>query len=426
MKRKISMLLAAVCLLAALLPACGKKQEPTPTLRIVTNVGFQDEQLGGEDDLKSVIEHFGGLPDGTEIELEVLPMEGAELHTRLTRLRTEMLSGGGPDVFLTYAPPVPDRELLFQIPETAMEKYFMPLDELKDSARHMDWGAMNEKVMAAGQTDNGQMLLPLFYGCAMARTDEQLGEIPGSWDEAVASDDKAVRECYGTMLHRGALRDLALGDVADYGSETLRIAEEELNKRVKEALAFEYDRDTSNVEWMWEPTVLRADDREGKDRQRNDGMLLLRNTDGGVTARVNTYIAVNRSTTHKADALALVDMMASREFLSMEPFWSERRMNDQVSTFLFTSMSAWNGGTPIYDDYFEEGRMLNFEYSLPEYREDVYREMLDSISNVYIPTAIDQELIMLFSDCRGLGNEAEIDKLVSGCYSTMKMILAES
>lgn len=426
MKRKLVILLVIVCLLAALLPACQKKSEPTPTLRIVTNVGFQDEQLGGEDDLKSVIEHFGGLPEGTEIELEVLPMEGAELHTRLTRLRTELLSGGGPDVFLMYAPPVPDRELLFHITETAMDKYFLPLDELKDGAKHMDWEAMNEKVMAAGQTQEGQMLLPLFYGCAMARTDEQLGEIPGSWDEAVDSGGKAVRECYGAMLARGALRDLALGDVADYESEALLVTEDELNKRVKEALAFEYDRETAHAEWMWEPTFLRADDREGKDRQRNDGMLLLRNTDGGVTARVNTYIAVNRNTTHKADALALVDMMASREFLSMEPFWSERRMRDTVSMFLFTMMSSWNGGVPIYDDYFEEGRTLNFEYSLPEYREEVYREMLESISDVYIPTSIDQELIMLFNDCKGLGSEAEINKLISDCYSTMKMILAES
>lgn len=304
MKRKLAILLVIVCLMTALLPACQKKREPTPTLRIVTNVGFQDEQLGGEDDLKSVIEHFGGLPEGTEIEQEVLP-----------------------------------------------------LDELKDSAKHMDWEVMNEKVMAAGQSEEGQMLLPLFYGCAMARTDEQLGEIPGSWDEAAASSDKAVRECYGAMLARGALRDLALGDVADYESEALLITEEELSKRVKEALA-------------------------------------------------------------------LVDMMASREFLSMEPFWSERRMLDTVSMFLFTMMSSWNGGVPIYDDYFEDGRTLNFEYSLPEYREDVYREMLESISDVYIPTSIDQELIMLFNDCKAAGSEAEIDKLVSDCYSTMKMILA--
>lgn len=422
MKRKLA-LLTALCLLIALLPACRKERKPTPTLRIVTNVGFQDEQFGGEDDLKSVIEYFGGLPEGTAIELEVLPTEGAELHTRLTRLRTELLSGGGPDVFLMCDPPMPDRDLLFRIPETAMEKYFLPLDGLKDSAQHMDWEAMDQTVLAAGQTEDGQMLLPLFYGCAMARTDRELGAVPGSWDEAVQSEDKAVRECYGAMLYKGALGDLALGDVADYESETLLITEEELNRRVKEGLAFEYDRETSHVEWKWEPTYLGTDDRDG---QKKDSVLLLRNTEGGVTARVNTYIAVNRNTTHKEDALALVDMMASREFLSVEPFWSERRMMETVSMFLFTEMRDWNGGVPIYDDYFEEGRTMNFEYSLPEYREAVYREMLDGVSRAYIPSAIDQELVKLFNECRQASGEAEVDKLVANGYSTMKMMLAES
>lgn len=428
MKRKlISILLAFVCVLLILLPGCQKKSDPTPTLRILTNVGFQDEQFGGEDDLRNVIEYFGGLPNGTEIELEVLPMEGAELHTRLTRLRTEMLAGNGPDVFLMYQPPVPDRETLFQIPEVAMEKqYFLPLDELKDSAQHMDWDAMNPTVMAAGRTGEGQMILPLFYGCGMAMSDETIAEAPGSWDEAAASTDQAVRECYGAALYRGALRDLALGQVADYQNETLLITEEELNRRVKEALAFEYDRETSQTEFEWEPTVLRAEHRLSTAEQRKDGTILLRNTDGGVTAKVNTYIAINRSTTHKEDALALVDMMASREFLSMEGFWSERRTLDKVNMFLFVSMHAWNGGVPIYDDYFEEDRTLNYEYSLPDCRQDIYTEMLDSISSVYIPTCIDQELIKLFSDCREAGSGAEVDKLVSKCCSTMKMMLAES
>ena len=427
MKRKLALLLTIVCLLTTFLPACRKKREPTPTLRVVTNVGFQDEQFGGEDDLRSVIEYFGGLPNGTEIELEVLPMEGAELHTRLTRLRTEMLTGDGPDVFLMYEPPLPDRETLFQIPQQAMDKYFMPLDELKDSAEHMDWDAMNEKVMAAGRTDKGQMLLPLFYGCAMARTDQSLGEIPGSWDEAVASGDRAVRECYSAAMYYEALRDLALGDVADYESETLLITEEELNRRIKEALAFdEYDRETSGAEFMWEPMVLEADTREGRVRQMNEDKMLLRNAAGGVTAKVNTYIAINSSTTHKEDAIALVDIMASREFLSLEAFWSERRTLDISSMFLFNGMKAWNGGMPIYDDFFDGGRTIMYMYSLPDYRQDICREMLDSISYVYIPSTIDQELKVLLQDCKEAGSEAEVDKLVSKCYSSMKMILAES
>lgn len=425
MKGKLALLLAIICLLAVLLPACQKKQEPTPTLRIVTNVGFQDEQFGGEDDLRSVIEYFGGLPEGTEIELEVLPIEEAELHTRLTRLRTEMLSGGGPDVFLMYAPPEPGRELLFQIPQLAMEKYFMPLDELKDSARYMEWDAMNEKVMAVGHNGQGQMLIPMFYGYNIAGTNETVGSIPGSWDEAVDSQDKTVLEGYGAAIRRGRFRDVALTEIVDYENESLLITEKELNRRVKEALAFPYDEENAKA---WAMTEL-AGEVECIDFGWNGKagtVFPLYNTDGGITAKINSYIAVNRNTTHKEDALALTDMMLSRDFLTLEGFWSERRTMDKSPMYLFNSLRAWNGGNPIYDNFFEDGRSIMYAFELSEERRELQGELVDKISSVYIPTSIDQELIKLYKDCKETEDGDEVDRLVSKCYSTIKMILAES
>ncbi len=423
MKKVIAILLTIICLLT--LPACQSKREPAPTLWIVTNVGFPDEQFGGEDDLRNIIEHLGGLPSGVDIELEVLPLEGAELHTRLTRLRTELLSGGGPDVFLMYAPPLPERELLFQIPQIAMDKYFMPLDELQDSAKFMEWDAMNQKIAAAGRTDKGQMLLPMFYGYNVAGTNEPVAEVPGSWDEALNSSDRAVQEGYGSGLRRSGFRDVALTDVVDYEGETMLITQEELSRRVKEALSFPYDDENAR---SWSMTELASENEcieQGWAGPAGTAFPLY-NTDGGVTAKVNSYIAVNRSTTHKEDALTLVDMMMSRDFLTLEGFWSESRTMNQSGMFLFNSLRAWNGGNPIYDDFFEDGRSIMYAFSLTEGRQALHREIIDKISYAYIPSAADQELIKLFKDCKAAGSEEEIDKLVSKCYTTIEMILAES
>lgn len=391
----------------------------------MTNVGFPDEQFGGEDDLRNIIEYLGGLPSGVDIELEVLPLEGAELHTRLTRLRTELLSGGGPDVFLMYAPTLPERELLFQIPQIAMDKYFMPLDELQDSAKFMEWDAMDQKVTAAGRTDKGQMLLPMFYGYNVAGTNEPVAEVPGSWDEALKSGDRAVQEGYGSGLRRSGFRDVALTDVVDYEGETMLITQEELNQRVKEALSFPYDDENAK---SWSMTELASENEciEQGWAGPAETVFPLYNTDGGVTAKVNSYIAVNRNTTHKEDALTLVDMMMSRDFLTLEGFWSESRTMNQSGMFLFNSLRAWNGGNPIYDDFFENGRSIMYAFSLTEEKEAIHREIIDKISYAYIPGAADQELIKLFKDCKSAGSEEEIDKLVSKCYTTIEMILAES
>ena len=60
MKKGIAVLLTLVCLVTILLPSCEKRRKPTDTLCIVTNVGFPDEEFGGEDDLRHIIEYLGG------------------------------------------------------------------------------------------------------------------------------------------------------------------------------------------------------------------------------------------------------------------------------------------------------------------------------------------------------------------------------
>lgn len=152
----------------------------------------------------------------------------------------------------------------------------------------------------------------------------------------------------------------------------------------------------------------------------------LYNTEGGLTAKVNSYIAVNRNTTHKQDALALVDMMTGRDFLTLEAFWSESRQSNMSSMFLFSALRAWNGGNPIYDDFFEDGRSIMHAFSLSEDRQKLQKELIDRISCAYIPSSIDMELVKLYNDCQAAGSGEEIDKLVSKCYTTMQMILAES
>lgn len=396
--------------------ASDSNSEDSEALWVVTNVGFENEQFGGEEDLRHVIEYYGGLPSGIDVSLEVLPMEGADLHSRLTRIRTEIMAGKGPDVFLMMPSLLPDREMLFPIPQAAMERHvFLPLDELKDSSEHIEWDKLNTKILAAGQGSEGQMLLPMYYSLDMAESGEKV-DLPATWEKAVSGNAPVLSQAYGSAFHFGRFRNLAFTDVADYEKETMIITEEELGQRMKEACSVPFDREDGSVRWSG----------DGTDMLGEEGTAFpLHNTQGGVTAQISGWLAVNINTEHKRDALALVDMMMGRKFLSMESFWDEGRAAMGTDIFLFPQV-RWYGGIPVYDDFFDKGQTISYIRGIAGEQLSVHHQTVEEISYVYIPTSIDMELWALFNDCQEAEDETEIDKLVSKRYSTMNMMLAES
>lgn len=215
--------------------ASDSNNEDSETLWVVTNVGFENEQFGGEEDLRHVIEYYGGLPSGIDVNLEVLPMEGADLHSRLTRIRTEIMAGKGPDVFLMMPSLLPDREMLFPIPKATMERHvFLPLDELRDSSEHIEWDKINPQILSAGQGSEGQMLLPMYYSLDMGVSGEAV-DLPATWENAISGNTPVLSQAYGSAFHFGRFRNLAFTDVANYEKETMTITEEELGQRMKEA-----------------------------------------------------------------------------------------------------------------------------------------------------------------------------------------------
>ncbi len=392
------------------------ENEDSETLWIVTNVGFENEQFGGEEDLRHVIEYFGGLPSGIDVNLEVLPMEGADLHSRLTRIRTEIMAGEGPDVFLMMQPLTPDREMLFPIPQATMERHvFLPLDELRDSSEHIEWDKINPQILSAGQGSEGQMLLPMYYSLDMGVSGEAV-DLPATWENAISGNTPVLSQAYGSAFHFGRFRNLAFTDVANYEKEAMTITEEKLGQRMKEACSVPFDRENDMARWSG----------DGTDIQEEEGTAFpLHNTQGGVTAQISGWLAVNINTDHKKDALALVDMMMSRKFLSMESFWDEGRAAMGTDIYLFPQI-RWYGGIPVYDDFFDNGQTLVYIRGFSEEQLSLHHRTIQEISYVYIPTSIDMELWALFNDCQAAEDEVEIDKLVSKCYSTMQMMLAES
>ena len=139
-----SIFIALVSLfLAVLLISCDSKNQDDPTPSQPNQSGQTDKsslpRLSVLVDLPSagsgsVDDFFSYVPGNGKsflIITETLPPEGQERSAALTRIRTEILAGKGPDVFIcTCWVPGFGEEGLFKFPNQAMEnRIFLPLDD---------------------------------------------------------------------------------------------------------------------------------------------------------------------------------------------------------------------------------------------------------------------------------------------------------
>ena len=234
-----SIFIALVSLfLAVLLISCDSKNQDDPTPSQPNQSGQTDKsslpQLSVLVDLPSagsgsVDDFFSYVPGNGKsflIITETLPPEGQERSAALTRIRTEILAGKGPDVFIcTCWVPGFGEEGLFKFPNQAMEnRIFLPLDDYISGAKYMEWDRLLPVVMEAGRGQEGQMLLPLAYRFDVFLLDRDRFsssvEFPATWDELAESGDKLARSLAGYVTPYDMM-----GELADYDKDVPAFSE---------------------------------------------------------------------------------------------------------------------------------------------------------------------------------------------------------
>ncbi|MCH5353427.1 MAG: hypothetical protein J1E06_08170 [Acutalibacter sp.] len=174
-------------------PSVGSLSEPggEKVIRLVTDLGKNTEVHGIAPDtysaqyaLEQSLAELGELPEGYRVEVEVLPTDEAEYQSRLTRLRTEIMSGQGPDIYVLSVDETfwwDAQERLFPDPNKAMmDGYFLKLDDYVKNAEFMELEAMNPVVMDAGCTEDGRFILPMRYNFCFAWINEPFTDPGGS------------------------------------------------------------------------------------------------------------------------------------------------------------------------------------------------------------------------------------------------------
>lgn len=402
----------------------GKKttevKENKDTLKICVESYF-------EQDMKLLIDAWEYFNKGLKAELVVIPGNRDEAEIKVSEIRTEILAGEGPDVFLIYnrdpliwlAEPTPS---LFPNPEKAMHTgVFLPLDSYMENARYYNPEHYNQIIMEAGKTEEGQCLLPLTYEyrvCYLEEQQENPIQMPlPSW-ESLVSGEAGIPS---TMLRfvNYSFFDL-LGEYADYENKKMLISEEELYEYVLEAIDYgklaENGPEAEGMVWAEEVLASSFLDNTTFSTQNPNSLLALPNKDGGINANISSYVGINKNTTKPSQAFSFLDLLLSDEIMTYSGFWVEEENKFKGSGVILDSF-----GVSVNEKEFEIWCKL-----LPDDTEKAFRELNSQISSVRFYSDLDLELQSMRDKCREAdGDEEKQREIVGETYERMEMKLAE-
>lgn len=293
---------------------------------------------------------MSGLPGYGEdfmVRFESLPKSGADREPALTRVRTEILAGKGPDLFLCaqrlYGVTAgPDDTPFFPFPVQAMTNHlFLPLDDYIEKAEYMDMDTMQPTVMAAGCGEEGQQIIPLTYTFEATFFDKKeyapKRDFPMTWEDMLDDPDSEIR--YAASYGGARLQDI-IGELADYSKDVPAFSEEELLSwagmmfNTYKALPEEMKEEESLLTLPLTPLNISnaAIDLSGDQEYT---IIPAYNRDGGITANITTFAAINRNARRPVEAFKIIDYLMKPQVQLTSPLYQNRM--EGIPVYMFTS-----------------------------------------------------------------------------------------
>lgn len=305
-----------------------------PVVTVVMDLATFDMD-GGTDAFSKTFMTMPGYEKDFKVVVESIPNQATEGDMTLTRIRTELLAGKGPDLFICGQRMLSYKgynlaKSLFQFPEQAMKNHlFLPLDEYMEDADWMEWESLQPVVMEAGRNEEGQQILPLTYTFTVTIFDKEYtptARFPMTWKEMARDPDPMIRFAAATSRLADVIGKLAddSGDAPSFTEEELvewaairQEAADSLPEEIKEADPGEtMPLDRTELEWGGgEPYDLVWKDYT---------FVPVCNLEGGVTANIITFAAVNRNARHPDIAFKMIDHLLSPRVQQAGPLIQSR------------------------------------------------------------------------------------------------------
>ena len=244
-RKTIAAVLAVLCLCLLVLSGCKKEEV---TIRVLTEMELTKTTIpNNQFDL--LVKQFREKHKDVTVIIERLPKDAESREVRLQQLRTEIMAGKGPDIFLlptntnevmTLEPGVFDLEPLFPDVNQAMYNgLFLDISEMYDADTELDKEGLLTAVMDAGVVGEARYTLPLNYDIPVIYLDiERLAEggiDPSIYQQGIIDlmDDIAGR---GIDWLAAGMDDLQLGyhifnyfpELIEYENQEVLVTREEL------------------------------------------------------------------------------------------------------------------------------------------------------------------------------------------------------
>lgn len=182
--------------------------EPTE-LRVVIEGGISTDEITTEiheqaSQLGSIARTYSKLNKDVSVNLEKIPADESERSAYLQRLRVEIMSGDGPDVYLLpsvamSADPMNGfymEPLFSHLKQSMQNRIFLDIAEHFDNDESLDKGALNTAVMDGVMSGGARYVLPLQYTVPVLLMHSQTVNDSGIDTEPLSRD---INTCFKTV-----------------------------------------------------------------------------------------------------------------------------------------------------------------------------------------------------------------------------------
>ena len=445
--KKLALLLT-VCLLAwSAFAGCQTQETPPPQESEGSAVSASSTAQEGdpvvlciedsfEQDAYELENYLKATGVETEYEFLVLPDNTEDRETELTRLRTEIMAGEGPDAFILNATipgyvtdlsTMEPTEALFPNVEKSMYSHlFLDVEEMVQNSETIDLANCNPTVMDVGVTSGGRFLLPLTYTFSVHIFDTAHLNDPNftftSLEELLQSDEESLK---GTLAW-GSFRLFpdCLDPLVDYEGQNLLVTREAMQQAVEQADALVDLQDETYSESplvyqsgtgisMYSLLGLSSEDTEYT-------FFPVPNRNGGVTAAVTFYAAINANAAYPQEAFDFIELLYSEELFTEQGF--EVNGFHYGTTFSYGNHGGLSVSIPVKDEIFFQ--YLESYDILPGTMASL-RKAVERIDSAKVYSDLDLAIYQMYNTWRYDRPEETLEELVDRTVSTMEMTLAE-